>query len=103
MPALELIASVAAGAPYTDGKYRWRESPSTIRRYLRAARRNKALLVLDIQPGRSDFRPEVKRLEPFLRKPDVGLALDPEWHVAAPAIPGQVIGSATAAEVNQVT
>jgi hypothetical protein len=103
LPALELIAVVAAGAPHDDGKYRWRESTAIIRRYLRAARRHRALLLLDIQPGRSDFMTEVRRLEPFLRQPDVSLALDPEWHVGPTEVPGQVIGSVEAGEVNQVT
>ena len=45
--------------------------------YLKAARREKALLVLDIQPGHTDFLEEVKRLEAVAAQPDVGLALDP--------------------------
>jgi hypothetical protein len=103
MPALELIAVVAAGAPHDDGKYRFRQSNKVIQRYLDAARRHKALLLLDVQPGRADFMSEVRRLEPFLREPDVGLALDPEWHVGPSEIPGQVIGSVDAADVNAVS
>jgi hypothetical protein len=103
MPALELIAVVAAGAPHDDGKYRFRQSNKVIQRYLDAARRHKALLLLDVQPGRADFMSEVRRLEPFLRQPDVGLALDPEWHVGPSEIPGQVIGSVEAADVNAVS
>ena len=34
---------------------------------------------------------------------DVGIALDPEWHVSQFSVPGQVIGSVTAAEVNKVS
>jgi hypothetical protein len=71
-----------------------------IRRYLRVARRHQMLLVLDIQPGRSDFFTETTRLERWLREPDVGLALDPEWRVSAPEVPGQVIGHVGAREVN---
>ena len=63
--------------------YRTREDPEVIDRYLRAARKAKALLVLDIQPGRAPFGPEIERLQRWLREPDVGLALDPEWHVGA--------------------
>jgi hypothetical protein len=58
------------------------------------------ILLLDIQPGRSDFFSEAVRLERWLREPDVGLALDPEWRVAAPDVPGVVIGSVDAREVN---
>jgi hypothetical protein len=102
LPALELIAVVAAGAEGDDGMYRTRQRPAVIRRYLEAARRHEALLLLDVQPGRADFMSEVRALEPFLREPDVSLALDPEWHVAPGEIPGQVIGSVDAAQVNEI-
>jgi hypothetical protein len=103
LPAMELIAVVAAGAPGRGGLYRTRQDDATIRRYLRAARRMKALLILDVQPGRSDFLLEARHLERWLRQPDVSLALDPEWRVDAPQIPGQVFGSVSAREVNAVS
>ena len=102
LPAFELIATIAAAHPGDDGMYRMHQPDTVIARYLRAARRAKALLVLDIQPGRGDFLSEAQRLEPWLREPDVGIALDPEWHVGPTDIPGQTIGSVTAAEVNEV-
>ena len=80
--------------------YRTRQPDAVIRRYLRAARRHEMLLVLDIQPGRSDFFTEATRLERWLREPDVGLALDPEWRVSGGEVPGQVIGHVDAREVN---
>ena len=43
--------------------YRTQQPHGVIRRYLRAARRAKALLVLDIQPGHADFMDEVRRLD----------------------------------------
>jgi hypothetical protein len=103
LPAMELIAVVAAAHPEEDGRYNTRQDDSVIRRYLRAARRAKALLVLDIQPGRSDFFTEATRLEKWLREPDVGLALDPEWRMGPDEVPGNVIGSVEAREVNAVS
>lgn len=103
LPAMELIAVIAAGAPGDDGMYRTRQAHKVIGRYLRAARRIKALLILDIQPGRSDFLIEARKLKRWLRQPDVSLALDPEWRVDAPNVPGQVIGSVSAQEVNAVS
>jgi hypothetical protein len=100
LPALELIAVIAHGEAGPQGRYSLRQRDAVIRRYLKAARKAKALLVLDIQPGRSDFFTETRRLRKWLREPDVGLALDPEWHVQAGQIPGQVIGSVSAREVN---
>jgi hypothetical protein len=100
VPALELITVIANADPGDDGTYRSRQEDKVIRRYLRAARRHDMLLILDIQPGRSDFFTETTRLEKWLRQPDVGLALDPEWRVQEGEVPGQVIGSVDAREVN---
>jgi hypothetical protein len=100
LPALELIAVIANAHPGDDAMYRTRQTNAVIRRYLRAARRHRMLLVLDIQPGRSDFFTETTRLERWLREPDVGLAIDPEWRVTKAEVPGQVIGQVDAREVN---
>ena len=103
MPALELIAVVAAADPEEGGRYNLRQSDTVIRRYLKAARKAKALLILDIQPGRSDFFTETKRLRKWLKEPDVSLALDPEWRMGPDEVPGQVIGSVSAQEINVTT
>ena len=102
IPAFELIAVIAQGAPGLSGTYHGVTGAATVRRYLTAARRISALLVLDIQPGRATFLPLVKRYESFLREPDVGLALDPEWEMTGSQIPGKTIGGTTAREVNGV-
>jgi hypothetical protein len=103
LPAMELIATIANRDPGEDGLYMSRQPAATIDRYLRAARRIDALLILDIQPGRADFRDELRRLERWLHEPDVGLALDPEWHVTEGQVPGQVIGSVDAGVVDDVS
>ncbi|HEV7751943.1 MAG TPA: hypothetical protein VGO71_10395 [Baekduia sp.] len=100
LPAMELISTVATAAPGRSGLYRDHLAFSTIHKYLAAARRVNALLILDVQPGRGEFGPEIERLEPFLREPDVGLALDAEWHVGPGQLPGKVIGSTDADVVN---
>ena len=103
LPAFELISTIANAAPGADGLYRTHQSAQTIDRHLAAARRAKALLLLDIQPGRGDFLSEVQRLSRWLLEPDVGVALDPEWHVGPQEVPGKTIGSVTAEQVNEVT
>jgi hypothetical protein len=100
LPAFELITVIAAAHPGEDGMYRTRQDDRVIGRYLRAARRVRALLLLDIQPGRSDFFTETTRLEKWLREPDVGLALDPEWRMGPGEVPGHVIGRVGSREVN---
>jgi hypothetical protein len=103
LAAFELISTIANADPGDNGLYRSRVSDRVIRRYYAAARKAGALLLLDIQPGRSDFFEETVRLRKWLAKPDVGLALDPEWRVQAGQIPGQVIGSVNAREINAAT
>jgi hypothetical protein len=103
LPAMELIAVVAAAHPGPGERYNLRQPDSVIRRYLKAARKAKALLILDVQPGRSDFFTETRRLRKWLKEPDVGLALDPEWRMAPGQVPGQVIGSVGSREVNATT
>jgi hypothetical protein len=101
MPAFELIATLVTAAPGDDGRYRTRQSDAVIERYLTAARRAKALLILDIQPGRARFMDEVRAYHRYLVQPDVELALDPEWSMRPGEVPGHVIGSTDAAVVNQ--
>jgi len=103
MPAFELIATVAAGAPGEDQLYRYRQENKVIREHLRAARRARALLLLDIQPGRAPFMDEVRHLRRWLKEPDVSLAIDPEWSMRAGQVPGQQIGSTDATVVNRVS
>jgi hypothetical protein len=103
LPALELIATIAHSAPGADGLHRERQRAGVIQGYLAAARRIKAILILDIQPGQASFLDEARALQPYLRQPDVSLALDPEWSVPVGVTPGQQIGSTDAETVNQVS
>lgn len=102
LPAFELIAVIANASAGDDGKYRTAQKKKVVRDYLAGARRAGALLLLDIQPGQADFITEVRRFDDFLAQPDVTVALDPEWHMGDGEVPGQVIGSVTADEINEV-
>jgi hypothetical protein len=102
LPVFELIAVVVQGYPGVDGKYRGRVTSAVVDRYLRAAREAKALLLLNIQPGQSDFMTELNLLEPYLEEPDVGVALDPEWAMHPKQRPGLFWGQTTGATINDV-
>lgn len=102
LPVFELIAVVVQGAPGKDGKSRRRVSEAVVDEYLREARDAKALLLLNVQPGHSDFLTELKHFEKYLREPDVGVALDPEWAMKPKQKPGVFYGQATGAVVDQV-
>jgi hypothetical protein len=103
LPAFELIAAIVTSEAGDGGDHSMRQEPATIRRYLRAARAHDMLMLLDIQPGYAPFLQEAEALEDFLKEPDVSLALDPEWSMDPPQLPGQEIGSTDAATINEVS
>ena len=103
LPAFELIAAIVTSEAGDGGDHSMRQEPATIRRYLRVARAHRMLLLLDIQPGYASFLQEAEALEEFLKEPDVSLALDPEWSMKPPQLPGQEIGSTDAATINEVS
>jgi hypothetical protein len=100
--AFELIATIATSGPGGDGLYRSVSTEEHVQRYLDVARERGLLLILDIQPGRSDFLTEVRRYDRFLRDPIVHVALDPEWRMGPDQVPGEVVGQVDATEVNAV-
>lgn len=101
MPVMELIATIVHGSPGKDGMYRTRVDDAIISDWLATARKHKAILLLNIQPGRADFLDELKYFEKWLKEPDVGVALDPEWAVDAGQRPGRVFGNTSGKELNE--
>jgi len=99
-PALQLIAVVAQLDSGRDGMYRARMDSATIEREYQLARRAGAILILDIQVGKSTLQKELPRLAPFLSRPDVHLAIDPEFSIKTNSRPGKVVGTFNAADVN---
>ncbi|MET3636250.1 hypothetical protein [Curtobacterium oceanosedimentum] len=102
-PAMEVIATVAAGDAGADGDYSTELPASTLEPYVDAATDAGMPVILDLQPGRSDFLSQAKRYEALLAKPNVWLALDPEWRLTADQVPLKQIGSVSASEVNEVS
>ena len=102
LPVMELIATIVQSQPGADGMYRTRASDATISHYLKEARAHRALLLLNIQPGRADFLDEVRAYDRWLAEPDVGLALDPEWAMGPGQVPGGAFGQTSGAELDSV-
>jgi len=102
-PAMEVIATVAAGDAGDDGDYSRELPASTLEPYVDAAHDAGMPVVLDLQPGRSDFLSQAKQYESLLKKPGVWLALDPEWRLTDDQVPLEQIGSVSADEVNEVS
>ncbi|HEY4616138.1 MAG TPA: hypothetical protein VIG75_11815, partial [Citricoccus sp.] len=103
IPAFEVIATVATEAPGPGGDYSTPVDHERLRSWVRAAGAADTYVVLDLQPGTTDFLTQARALEDLLAEPHVGLALDPEWRLQ----PGQrhmrQVGQVSAAEVNEVT
>ena len=103
VPTFEVISSVASRTPSSGGDYSTEMDPEEdIRPYVDAAREAGIYVVLDLQPGRSDFLTQAKLFEEFLREPHVGLALDPEWRLKPHQVHLEQVGTVTAAEINSV-
>jgi hypothetical protein len=99
-PALHLIVVVAQDAPGTSGKYRMRMDSALIERVYGWAQRGNALLFLDVQVGQGTLQEELPRLAGFLKRPDVHLAIDPEFSMKHKEKPGTKIGTFDANDVN---
>ena len=102
LPTFEIIATVASASAGTDGDYSRETDLEVIRPWIETAAANGVYVVLDLQPGRSDFLSQAKLYEEFLRLPHVGLALDPEWRLKPNQVHLRQIGTVDAAEINQV-
>jgi hypothetical protein len=103
VPAFEIIASVATASAGPDQTYSRIWPPETFRAWVDAARTAGVYVVLDLQPGRTDFLTQAKAYEELLVEPHVGLALDPEWRLGPNERHLVRIGSVEAEEVNAVS
>jgi hypothetical protein len=103
LPGFDLVAVIATADKGPGGKYRDRQSAGVIEEYYDAARALGGRLILDIQPGRSTFIREVRALEEWVARPDVDVALDPEWNVGRKGVPGRTVGSVGAKTINRVS
>jgi hypothetical protein len=99
-PALQLITVVAQGSAGTSGKYRTRMDSALIEKVYGWAQKKNALLFLDVQVGQGTLQEELPRLIPFLKRPNVHLAIDPEFSMKHGEVPGTKIGTFDAKDVN---
>ena len=102
VPAFEMIVTIASAGPGDDGNYSNELPLETFVPWIEAAHEAGIYVVLDLQPGRTDFLTQAQRYEPLLRYPNVGLALDPEWRLQPDQVHLRQIGSVGVDEVNAV-
>ena len=100
IPALHVIVLVADGFPGPSGKYRTRHDSAMIEKVYGWARSRNGLMFVDLQVGQSTLQAELPWIEKFLVRPDVHLAIDPEFSMKGGGIPGRRIGTYDAADIN---
>jgi hypothetical protein len=103
VPAFELIATVAEAHPGPDGGYSYQSPLSLLRPWVARATAAGMYVVLDLQAGRDSLLTQAKRYRSLLARPNVGLALDPEWKLQPQQRPLRQIGSVSSSEVNDVS
>ncbi|MEK7091711.1 MAG: hypothetical protein AAB900_01860 [Patescibacteria group bacterium] len=100
VPAIHYIAVTAQASAGADGKYRLRMPKEQIDIAIKLADQIHGLVFLDIQVGLSTLQSEIPQLEPYLKRPEVHLGIDPEFSMKTGAKPGTVIGSFSATDIN---
>jgi hypothetical protein len=102
-PGLHLIVAVAQGSPGKKGLYRLRMTDSLIDRWCKLAESRGMVMFLDVQVGWSSVQAELQPLLPYLSRPYVHLALDPEFSMhgrSEGVVPGKKIGTMSADAIN---
>ncbi|MGY1914162.1 hypothetical protein [Blastococcus sp. SYSU DS0973] len=102
IPAFEIIVTVASEFAGPDGNYSTESAVEDVRPWVEAAGGAGLYVVLDLQPGRTDFVTQAELYRPLLELPYVGLALDPEWRLGPNEVHLTQIGSVGIEEVNRV-
>ena len=92
-PAFHLIYATI----YPEGKVGYLPT-HVVRTYIDYALEHGILVVLDHQLGVMPIRQAMDSMLPWLKYPNVHLAIDPEWRTDDP---GKVIGQITAQEINE--
>jgi hypothetical protein len=100
IPAIDYIVTTAQGSPGQDGMYRFRMPANQIQIAIDLANQVHGVVFLDVQVGLSTLEAELPPLEPYLKLPNVHLAIDPEFSMKTGAKPGSVIGTFGSADIN---
>lgn len=100
--AIEYIAMVAQAEAGTDGMYRTMMPDAEIEKAYALAQKAGAILIFDIQPGLSPIQKELPKFKKYLMRPDVHLAIDPEFSMKSGDRPGTVMGTVDARDVNYI-
>lgn len=103
VPAFEIIATVASAGAGKDKNYSAETEIKDLLPLINAAEKSGVYVILDLQPGRTDFLTQAKLYESLLTRANVGLALDPEWRLRPKQKHLTQIGKVSVKEVNRVS
>lgn len=103
LPTFEIITTIASASATDNGDYSQEVEIAKIKPWIKEAKKAGIYVLLDLQPGRTDFLTQAKQYEELLVQPHVGLALDPEWRIKPNQVHLRQIGSVDAKEINAVS
>ena len=101
VPALHLVYAVAQAEPTDNGLFLQYVDDAQIEELLALTAERGLLLFLDLQIGRSTVEAELEKVLPYLRHPQVHLAIDPEFAMEATEVPGIHLGKLLAADIDR--
>lgn len=99
-PAIHYIAMVAQKDAGADGMYRAVMPQEHIEQAYQMAKEIQGILFLDLQVGLSTLERELPQFYDYFTRPEVHLAIDPEFSMKRGNPPGTVIGTFDAADIN---
>ncbi len=102
VPAFDYVTPVVQSVATYDGSWVYRMPGDSIEHYLNLANSHHMLFFMDMQIGHSSIQKEVNILWPYLQRPGVDLALDPEFDMPPGTVPGVNFGRMRAAEIDWV-
>ncbi|MCB9805885.1 hypothetical protein H6775_01855 [Candidatus Nomurabacteria bacterium] len=102
IPAIEHIAMVAQGSAGEDGMYRAMMPVDHIEQAYQMAKKIDGIVIYDLQIGLSTIERELPKFKDFIVRPEVHIAIDPEFSMKGGEKPGTVIGTFNASDINYV-
>ncbi|KGF00943.1 hypothetical protein [Actinomyces sp. S4-C9] len=103
IPAFEIIATVASAGAGDDGLYSDVTPAADLDPSVDAITEVGGYAIIDLQPGHAKLLDQAKLYAELLKRPNVGLALDPEWKLYGDQVHLQQVGHVEIAEVNEVS
>lgn len=103
IPFFHLVTTIADARSGEDGDFNHRVPTATVQLWIDVARAHGLWTVIDLQAAHSPLTVELALVEPFLRQPNVHLAVDPEFVMSDTTwVPGDHLGYMDSTAINAV-